>query len=79
MSETLHKNVDTWTKILGLTFILVSGVYALYQYKYAQEREFQKSFYNKQVDVVMEVFDTLSELDSATTEEERKRLPTSFG
>ncbi|HRE12911.1 MAG TPA: hypothetical protein PLD37_01815 [Usitatibacteraceae bacterium] len=78
MNSTFHQNTDSVTKIAGAIFIVISGVYALCQYRYAQEREFQKAFYDKQLDVVMEVFDTLTEIDSATAPQERKAAVNKF-
>lgn len=78
MAPTFHQNTDSFTKIAGVLVLVISGAYALWQYTYAQEREFQKAFYDKQLDVVMEVFDTLTELDSATTQEEKKASANKF-
>lgn len=78
MTPTFHQNTDSFTKVVGVLFLVISGGYALWQYTYAQEREFQKAFYDKQLEVVIEVFDTLTELDSATTNEERKSAANKF-
>ena len=78
MNDSAHKYIDSLTKVLGTIFLVVSGVYALLQYTYAQERDFQKAFYDKQIQVVMEVFDTLNDLGSATTEEAKKFAATRF-
>lgn len=78
MTPTFHQNTDSFTKIAGVLVLVISGAYALWQYTYAQEREFQKAFYDKQLDVVIEVFDTLTELDSATTPEAKKAAANKF-
>lgn len=70
--------VDIAVKITGLVFVIISGTLALWQYHYAQEREFKKVFFEKQLEVITEVFDVLAEMDAAKTDEEKKSSAAKF-
>lgn len=72
MTSKLATWIDTTVKIIGLFFIVIAGGFALWQYSYAQEREFKKVFFEKQLEVITEVFDVLAEIDATKNDEERK-------
>ncbi len=78
MSPQLSARIDAAVKVIGLAFVIVSGSFALWQYHYAQEREFKKVFFEKQFEVITEVFDVLAEMDAAKTDEERKSAAAKF-
>lgn len=65
-------------KVAGIFIAIGSGLFALWQYHYAQEREFKKVFFEKQLAVVTEVFDVLAEMDAARSDEERKAAAAKF-
>jgi hypothetical protein len=78
MTPDSYARIDAAVKIIGLAFVVISGSFALWQYHYAQEREFKKVFFEKQLEVVTEVFDVLAEMDAAKTDEERKSAAAKF-
>ena len=78
MNQVAYNRWDTIFKGIGLVFIVVSAPFALWQYHYAQEREFKKAFYEKQIEVVTEVFDVLAEIDTAKTDEEKMAAAAKF-
>ena len=78
MKPETYNKVDTIIKIVGLVFAIFAGSFAFVQYRDAQEREFKKIFYEKQLGVVSEVFDTLAEVDSAKTEEGKRAAAAKF-
>lgn len=65
-------------QIMGFCGILISGMWAVYQYKDTQEREFRRAFYEEQISVIVEIFDTLSAMDSANSDQERKVAASKF-
>lgn len=70
--------IDTVIKVVSLFALLVSGLFAIIQYKDIQEREYKKPFYEEQIKTVDEVFETLSEVDRATSDIDRKNAATKF-
>lgn len=70
--------IDTVIKVVSLFAFLASGLFTLIQYKDIQEREYKKPFYEKQVEVVDEVFDVLSSIDKANTHDEKSRAAINF-
>lgn len=70
--------IDTVIKIGSLFALLASGIFAIVQYKDIKEREYKKPFYEKQIEVVEEVFNVLSEIDKASSSEEKIRAATNF-
>lgn len=70
--------IDTVIKIVSLFSLLASGLFAIVQYNDIQEREYKKPFYEKQVEVVDEVFDALGSIDKAKTPEEKSRAAINF-
>ena len=69
--ERFH-GLDILIKGIGIAAILVSGYFGYTQYKEGQQREFKKAFYEKQVAVVSSVFEVLSELELAKTDDEKQ-------
>lgn len=65
-------------KAASLFALLASGLFAIIQYKDIQEREFKKPFYEEQIKTIGEVFDTLNEVDRASSDIERKNAATKF-
>lgn len=78
MNQNLHKIYAFITKHMSVLVLITSAVFALYQYKDIQEREYKKPFYEKQIEVVEEVFNVLSEIDKASSAEEKIRAATNF-
>lgn len=78
MNQNTYNRWDTILKVIGLVIIGVSVPSSLWQYHYAQEREFKKAFYEKQIEVVTEVFDVLAEVDAAKNDEEKKAAAAKF-
>ena len=62
----------------AVLIVLISGLFAMWQYVYAEERQQKKVFLDKQVDVIVEVFDVLAQMDSASSEEEKKIAASKF-
>jgi len=78
MNPNIATRVDIVVKTVGVIFVVISGTFALWQYSYAQEREFKKSFFEKQLTVITEVFDVLSEMDAAKTDEQKQTSAAKF-
>jgi len=70
--------VNMLGKAGGVLVLVISGVFAFVQYKDIQEREFKRPFYERQIQVVNEVFEVLSEVDTASTEEEKNKAVAKF-
>ena len=78
MNKKLQKLYALFTEHFTVIALIISAAFTLYQYKDIQEREFKKPFYEEQINTVSEVFDTLSEVDRATSDIERKNAATKF-
>lgn len=72
MNQESYQWWDTVIKGVGFFVLCLTTGMGVWQYHYAQEREFMKSFYDKEIDVVNEVFGVLSEVQSASTDSERE-------
>lgn len=78
MNQDNYYRWDTWLKVASLVAVLVSFLVGLSQYIDVKQREFMKSFYDKQLDVVVEVFDALSAMDAATSDDDLKKAAAKF-
>ncbi len=78
MSQEIFNLVDSIIKGIGVVALVISGVFALQQYREGQEREFKKAFYEKQLMIVAEVFSVISEMDAAETPEDKKKATLKF-
>ena len=71
MSQETFNASDTVIKILGVGALIVSGIFAYTQYKDGQQREFKKAYFEKQLNAVDSLFEVMTQLESAKTEEEQ--------
>lgn len=71
MTQEKFNAADTVIKIISLVALFGSGVFAWNQYEDGREREFKKTFYEKQLTTVDNLFEAMTQLESAKTEEER--------
>jgi hypothetical protein len=78
MNQEAYQWWDTVIKGIGFFVLCLTAGMGVWQYHYAQEREFKKAFYDKEIDVVNEVFNVLSEVQSASTDSERKSAVAKF-
>lgn len=63
MNKKLEKLYALFTKHITVITLVISAAFTLYQYNEIKEREYKKPFYEKQIEVVEEVFNVLSEID----------------
>lgn len=78
MNKNLQKLYALFTKHITVIAVVISAAFTLYQYNEIKEREYKKPFYEKQVEVVDEVFNVLSDIDKANTTEEKSRAAIKF-
>lgn len=64
---------DTIIKLIGIIALIISGIFALNQFNESIEREYKKSFYEKQLNVINSVFDVMYELDIAESEADKNK------
>lgn len=78
MNQEKYNYIDTLIKILGVVALLISGVFGFIQYKDIQEREYKKPFYEKQIEVVDELFEVMNDIDKAQSPEEKIQAAVNF-
>jgi len=67
--------LDSFVKLAAIIGALVTAFAALgaaVQYRYAPEREFRKTFLDRQLSTAVEVFNAVAAIDAASTDVERK-------
>ncbi|TFW72338.1 hypothetical protein C3Y98_04330 [Methylotenera oryzisoli] len=78
MNQEKYNYIDTLIKILGAVALIISGVFGFIQYKDIQEREYKKPFYEKQIEVVDELFEVLGDIDKVPSSEEKIKAAANF-
>ncbi|MGV8894328.1 MAG: hypothetical protein ACOH2K_15585 [Burkholderiaceae bacterium] len=78
MHQDTFNACDTLIKVISVIALFVSGLFAMSQYKEGQEREYKKVFYEKQIAVIANVFDVLTEIDTANSKDDEKKAVKKF-
>lgn len=78
MNKKLQNIYALLNKHITVITVIISAAFALYQYNDIKEREYKKPFYEKQIEVVGEVFNVLSSIDKAQSPEEKTQAAADF-
>ncbi|KOC22252.1 hypothetical protein GL58_07225 [Comamonas testosteroni] len=78
MSQEKFNACDTAIKIISIAGLILSGIFALNQYQDSKEKDYKKSFYDKQLNVIESLYQVMYEMDTYTTKKEKDKALKKF-